>query len=243
MKRVQRLPLTSQSLSFLLKRTQKVAGTNDARAEAKRLWKMQNNKAFREIREVLGRMATGIERCMYCEDSEGTAIEHFWPKAVYPDRAFDWPNYLIACSRCNSNFKRDQFPLDGGGQPLLVNPAEEDPLDHLAFSPKTGIYVTRPGSDKGDPSIAVFGINRSTLILGRQDAWTVLERLLVDYARARFAGEDEQAEKIETAVRRYPFAGVLAALLKIASGPDADLLIAADCLDAIRNRPEIGNWG
>lgn len=130
-----------------------------------------------------------------------------------------------------------------GSQPLLINPTEEDPLDHLAFSPTTGRYAVRPGSAKGDPSLEVFGINRSTLILGRQDAWTSLERLLVDYAQARAAGRDTKAEKIGAAVRRHPFAGVLAALLRIASGPDADLLVEADCLEAIRDRPEISNWG
>ena len=243
MKRIQRLPLTSPSLSFLLKRTQKVAGASDPGAEAKRLWEMQGNKTFREIREVLGRMATGIERCMYCEDSEGTAIEHFWPRAVYPDRAFDWLNYLIACSRCNSNFKRDQFPLDGGGQPLLINPTEEDPLEHLAFSPTTGLYATRPGSTKGDPSLEVFGINRATLSRGRLNAWTGLSQILIGYARARRAGNDATADRIEKTVREYPFAGVLVALLRIAAGPDADLLIDADCLDAIRDRPEVGSWG
>ncbi|HSK80773.1 MAG TPA: HNH endonuclease [Thermoanaerobaculia bacterium] len=243
MKRIQRLPLTSPSLAFLLKRTQKVIGASDARAEAKRLWEMRDSQAFREIREVLGQMATGIERCMYCEDSEGTAIEHFWPRAVYPDRAFDWLNYLIACSRCNSNFKRDQFPLDGGGQPLLVNPTEEDPLDHLAFSPATGRYAARPRSAKGDPSLEVFGINRATLSRGRLNAWTGLSQLLIGYARARRTGNDEKAERIEKTVREYPFAGVLAALLRIAVGPDADLLVDAECLEAIRDCPEIGGWG
>src|SRR5436853_78831 len=112
MKRIERLPLTPGTQAFLRKRSEAVAAAADARAEARGLWGLQDNKAFREIREVLKRMAPGIERCMYCEDSHGTAIEHFWPKARYPDRAFDWLNYLIACSECNSNCKRDQFPLD-----------------------------------------------------------------------------------------------------------------------------------
>lgn len=239
MKRLQRLDLSPTALAFLRKRTGKVTRHADPRAEAKRLWEMQHNLTFREIREVLGRMASGIERCMYCEDSEGTAIEHFWPKAVYPERAFDWLNYLIACSRCNSNFKRDLFPLDGG-RPLLVNPTEEDPLDHLTFSPSTGIY--EPRSPKGEPSIQVFGLNRATLTLGRQDAWTVLSQLLIRYAEARASGETGSADRIETAVRRHPFAGVLAALIRIAVGPDADLLVDPECLDVIREHPEIESW-
>ena len=239
MKRLQRLDLSSKAIAFLRKRTGKVATHADPRAEAKRLWEIQGNHTFREVREMLGRMASGIERCMYCEDSEGTAIEHFWPKAAYPDRAFDWPNYLIACSRCNSNFKRDQFPLDGD-LPLLVNPTEEDPLEHLALSPATGIY--EPQSPKGEPSIQVFGLNRATLTLGRQDAWTVLSQLLIRYAEAMTSEETSLAGKIETAVRRHPFAGVLAALLRIAKGPDADLLVNPECLEAIREHPEIAAW-
>jgi uncharacterized protein (TIGR02646 family) len=240
MKRIQRLSLSSQARAFLRKRSEAVATAADARAEAGRLWDLQSNKAFQEIREILRRMAPGDERCMYCEDSHGTAIEHFWPKAVYPDRAFDWLNYLIACSECNSNYKRNQFPLDAAGQPLLVNPAEEDPLDHLSFSPSTGLY--QPQTSKGDPSIQVFGLNRINLTRGRVDAWTVLNELLVVYVRCRKAGDEERADKIETAVREYPFSGVLAALLRIAEGPAADVLISAECLQATRSCPEILSW-
>jgi uncharacterized protein (TIGR02646 family) len=240
MKRLNRLDLSAEAFAFLRERSNLVTGSYDPRVETARLWSMQDNKAFREVREILARMASGLERCMYCEDSEGTAIEHFWPKSAYPERAFDWLNYLIACSLCNSNFKRDQFPLDGAGVPLLVNPAEEEPLDHLSFSPSTGRF--EPRSLKGDPSIAVFGLNRATLTKGRASTWIVLEQLLIRYAEFQAAGEAAKAEKIETAVRNHPFAGVFAALLRMASGPNADLLIDGECLRVIQSRPEIGTW-
>ncbi len=185
-------------------------------------------------------MASGIERCMYCEDSEGTAIEHFWPKADYPERAFDWLNYLLACFRCNSNFKRDEFPLDVTGEPLPVNPVEEDPLDHVSFSPSTGLF--QPLSPKGDPSIKVYGLNRVTLSRGRLNAWAALQPLLVWYARCCERAEDEQAAKIETAIREYPFAGVFAALLRMATSPDAEILIHHECLQVLHDNPEIGTW-
>jgi uncharacterized protein (TIGR02646 family) len=240
MKRLRRLDLSPQVLTFLRKRTGQVVTAADPQTEAGRLWKFQKNNAFREIREVLGRMASGIERCMYCEDSVGTAIEHFWPKSGYPGRAFDWLNYLVACSGCNSNFKRDQFPLESSGDPLLVNPTEEDPLDHLTFSPSTGLY--QPLSPKGDPSIQVFGLNRATLTKGRLNAWTALEQLLVRYARCRATLDHARASRIETAVREHPFAGVLAALLRMAAGPDADLLVSGECLQVIRDHPEVSGW-
>jgi hypothetical protein len=71
MKRIHRLPLSSKTVDFLAARAVRVAASSDPRTEARRLWNMQTNKAFREIREVLGKMASGLERCMYCEDSEG----------------------------------------------------------------------------------------------------------------------------------------------------------------------------
>ncbi len=240
MKLLHRQELSSRALAFLHRRAVQVASTADPQAEAARLWRYQNNKTFREIREALARMASGLERCMYCEDSEGTDIEHFWPKAAYPERAFDWLNYLIACAHCNSNSKRDQFPLDATGDPLLVNPTEEDPLDHLAFSPSTGLL--HPLSPKGEPSIHVFGLNRVTLTQGRLDAWTALQHLLVGYARCREQADQEQAGKIETAIRRHPFAGVFAALLRMAAGPDAELLVYRECLQVLRNNPEIAGW-
>lgn len=239
MRRIQRLPLSPKTLVFLRKRSETVAAATDAKAEAGRLWDLQDNKAFREIREVLKKMASSIERCMYCEDSHGTAIEHFWPKAGYPDRAFDWLNYLIACSECNSNYKRDKFPLDTTGQPLLLNPTEEDPLDHLSFSPSTGRFEAV--SPKGDPSIQVFGLNRVILTKGRFNAWTALEQLLIRYARLRDV-DDPAADRTETTIREHPFSGVLAALLRIAESPAADLLVSAEFLQAIQSHPEILSW-
>jgi uncharacterized protein (TIGR02646 family) len=240
MKRLQRLPLSPGTLGFLRKRSLAVAGATDPRSEAERLWKLRSNKAFDEIRTMLARMATGLERCMYCEDSQGTTIDHFWPKAAHPDLAFDWTNYLLGCSGCNSNFKRDQFPVDALGDPLLINPTEEDPLDHLAFSPSTGRY--QPISSKGQSSVDVFGLDRSTLVLGRQRAWTNLKHLLIRYGQLRESGRESEAEEISEILQRFPFAGVLAAFVRIADGPAADVLIGQECLAVLQAHPEIQTW-
>lgn len=186
MRRIQRLPLSQDALDFLRQRTSEVEGKPDAERaeEAARLWKLQG-KAFKEIRAVLGQMASGIKRCMYCEDSKGIAIEHFRPKRDYPLQAFVWLNYLLACTECNSNYKRTQFPLDGLGNPLLLDPSDpsDDPLDHLAFSPSTGQF-------------------------------------------------EPQTE----------FSGVFAAFLRIARSPAARLLIGDECLQVLRDHPEIEDW-
>jgi uncharacterized protein (TIGR02646 family) len=239
MKRLQRLPLSPEALAFLRERGEAVSRAEDSRSEAARLWSLQSNRAFREIREVLQQMASGIERCMYCEDSAATSIDHFWPKGDYPERAFDWLNYLLACSVCNSNFKRNQFPLDDLGEPQLLNPTAEDPLDHLNFTPTTGTLAAK--TPKGEWSILVYGLNRTTLEIGRADAWILLEELLVRYSNALRAGNAQRAARIEHTVRNHPFAGVLASLIRIATGPEPALL-DAECLAAIQHHPEILSW-
>ncbi|MET7898836.1 hypothetical protein [Streptomyces mirabilis] len=42
------------------------------------------------------RIAHGAVRCMYCDDSRGTDIDHVHPLAVAPLRAFVGDNHLLA---------------------------------------------------------------------------------------------------------------------------------------------------
>ncbi|MFL6202683.1 MAG: HNH endonuclease [Thermoanaerobaculia bacterium] len=176
---------------------------------------------------------------MYCEDSKGTAIDHFWPKADYPDRAFTWLNYVLACSECNSK-KNKRFPLDAQGAPLLLNPVEEEPLDHLAFSPSTGKYETL--TRRGEESQDIYGLDRSTLVRGRLVTWLVLKALLASYSKHRAAGDSVEADKQEDAVKQLQFSGVFAAFLQIAQGPGARTLIGEEHLEILENHPEIATW-
>ena len=121
MRPIQRLLLSERAIGVLGERTQLVLKADSPSEEAARLWARRKNKTFEEVRETLAQMSSGRQRCMYCEDNEGTDIDHFWPRASFPERAFDWDNYLLACSACNTNYKRDQFP-GLGNKPLLLDP-------------------------------------------------------------------------------------------------------------------------
>ncbi|WP_407937114.1 HNH endonuclease [Kineosporia babensis] len=91
-------------------------------ADARRAWK--NAKAERSsVRSMLQSMAAGRHRCMFCGDSEGSAIDHYQPIAHLPARTFDWSNHLLACTHCNSNFKRDRFPFSMGTRSCSTRPA------------------------------------------------------------------------------------------------------------------------
>jgi hypothetical protein len=88
-----RHPLSDHARKTLAKRQALVDNDIDPRARAHRLWRQRKNRAFEEIRSVLNLMATGRSRCMYCEDNEGTDIEHFYPRASDTERAFLWENF------------------------------------------------------------------------------------------------------------------------------------------------------
>lgn len=128
-------------------------------AKATAMWK-PSSKAFDEVKDTLIAICPGTRRCCYCEDALGTDVEHFKPKSLYPELTFEWTNYLLACSACNSTAKGDKFavfdsvggehditalpkapkikPIDG--DPLLINPRYEDPLDFLRLDLTNTFY-------------------------------------------------------------------------------------------------------
>ncbi|HEU4410024.1 MAG TPA: hypothetical protein VFS43_32515 [Polyangiaceae bacterium] len=250
MRRLRRPALSAGAADFLAKRTAVVAkaakaakrakAAEAAAEEVKRLWGQKANKAFDEIRQTLASMASGRDRCMYCEDNQGTGIDHFRPKAHYPFDAFSWPNYLLACSSCNSNDKRDQFPLDAKGKPLLIDPTAEDPLRHLALTTKTGELVSR--TRKGRKSIEVFGLDRQLLNDGRRAAWLTIERHIVWYAQCRRLGRNREARVVEWLIRKESFSSVLSHLVRMASTPDEAKSIRPECRRALRQCREILTW-
>lgn len=232
-------PATRAKLSAL---SEKVARDPNPKRRAAQLWKRKDGPTFERIRKKLETTASGRSRCMYCEDSAGTDIEHFRPRSKYPTDAFSWPNYLLACSYCNSNLKRDEFPLDAQGAPLLIDPTSEDPAIHLVLSPRTGRYV--PKDDKGRESIRVFGLNDPTtprqLPRGRLNAIQKFRLLLGEYDR-ELARRPEYASEIRRVVTDEPFSAVLTWLVHAASAPGGADVLGRDFASLI-HRHGVRDW-
>lgn len=163
----------------------------------------------KHVKTLLESMAHGAVRCMYCDDSRGTDIDHFQPLAVAPLRAFAWDNHLLACSFCNSNAKRDEYPVDADGVCLLVDPTAEDPGDHLFLMLRSGEYGHH--TDKGKHTIRVFGLNRPDLVMGRKDAFFLTCSVLRDWHGLRREGAPE-ADRVAQALLDSPFVDVVYAI-------------------------------
>lgn len=139
MRQSPRLPLPTKASHFLSRKQTEVNGGADATAT----WtKARTTKSIGDVYSVLATMAGRRARCMFCGDSRGTDIEHFYPKRRYPVKTFVWPNLLLACAGCNRQ-KGDRLELDDLGDPLLIDPTAEDPWDFLFFDSATGWITAR----------------------------------------------------------------------------------------------------
>lgn len=114
--------------------------------------------------------------------------------------AYEWGNYLFACSTCNSIHKRCLFPVqperrrdqlpapENAETPLLLNPYEDglNPGEHLRYN-RDG-YIFDNGSVRGWETIRTCRLNRVALNEARRERARQVTRLLdkLDHgARAR----------------------------------------------------------
>jgi len=166
--------------------------------------------AHREIKARLEEMFG--KKCAYCESLVAAVsylhVEHFRPQSIFPAVAYTWSNLLLACERCNSGHKGDQFPLRDGSQPwedpahpcsivkeddqLLVDPCRDEPSEFFAFRDATLVCHNARGEVMRD----VCGLNREDLMEMRR-IWlvTAVETALkACQLAARLGLEAEKAE-------------------------------------------------
>jgi hypothetical protein len=139
MRHIERAALARELEEYLNEAQRQVEGGHDV----EEAWKRSRGSAsMKKVAEVLASMTGTRERCMYCEDSRATDIDHFWPKARYVTKLFRWDNLLWICSGCN-RCKLNRFPLDDLGRPLLVDPTLDEPWSFLFYDSETDELAPR----------------------------------------------------------------------------------------------------
>lgn len=186
----------------------------DKAKEAVRLWSGKASAAFDEIKATLKTMCVAVEICVYCENNEATDIEHIYPKKLYPEKAFDWENYVLACGKCNSHHKSDKFkifPLQNSAdvedvtpprgtyrQPandeaLFLNQRKDNPLDYLELDLLNQRFIFTEKFPAGTReyhrakyTIELLGLNtRGALIAARKNAARFYIGRLEKYVNAK----------------------------------------------------------
>lgn len=169
-------------------------------------------------------------KCCYCEAAmQATsygAVEHYRPKKGVTEEpahkgywwlAYDWENLLLSCTVCNTSHKQNHFPLGEGSrrmmtpddrledeQPLILNPCEMEPREHLTFRAEVCVGKTPVGV----ASEELLGLNRDKsyadeetgehletgLLSRRRRHYQLLEQL---YDTLRFLTEQIEAGRLE----------------------------------------------
>lgn len=113
----------------------------------------------------------------------GPASEGYWWLA------YKWSNYLLSCSRCNSIWKKNQFPTTNkrstygtslkDEQALLINPFKVNPDRHFEFDARTG--AIRGLTLRGKTTIEICGLDRRSLEAQRAVKGAKLLRRYADF--------------------------------------------------------------
>jgi len=260
--------LPSHALTLLQKYQRKIDALPDYPSRvgaAKSHFKQYNkssNKTFRAVRETLETLCCGAVRCMYCEDSCADEVEHFKPKDLYPEACFVWENYLYACGPCNGP-KNNKFavfvpgqarPMEvarakgvpivppQAGDPALIDPRTEDPLDFIHLDLETG-FISPAGRKNSRPfhraeyTIRVLRLNdRPELLQARKGAYHSYLARLEQYAHRKSAGAaSKELDRLVAALQRMEHRSVWKEMLRQAPR-------IPELRQAFESAPEAHNW-
>jgi uncharacterized protein (TIGR02646 family) len=169
-------------------------------------------------------------KCCYCErkilPSDFGDVEHFRPKGGVRSRsssslirpgyywlAYNWSNLLVSCGVCNTAWKMSHFPLSnerrrarfhgdaiGSETSVLVDPASEDPRDHIRYDGDSPYART----DRGQVTIEILGLRRGDLREVRKDLLDTLTLLRTAAIRFGPGDPDGAAAAARLAVLAQP---------------------------------------
>ena len=192
MQPISNLNLTEDLLSQLQQIQNHVNGIDSFNAktvEAHNQWDNKPHTLFTTIKNRLKQMCVSIELCNYCEKNEASDIEHIYPISRYPEKAFTWENYLLACTTCNRVIKLDKWyeiknsqlvKLPRGCEPdrnyipAFINPRIDNPNEYMileldAFTFIPICQVNSVGYLKYSGVIEVLQLNdRTPLVASRK---------------------------------------------------------------------------
>lgn len=186
------------------------------------------DRVFQKVRETLSLICSGSQRCGYCEDSCADEVEHFKPKDLYPERVFDWENYIYACGPCNApkknsfavfsdktgrfldvtRKKSDPIIPPDSGSAVLIDPRTENALDYMQID-LLGTFLFLPLAPKGtrdyeraDYTIKVLRLNsRPALPKAREEAYRSYCARLHEY-RLKNTSNSHTLNILASAVKR-----------------------------------------
>jgi uncharacterized protein (TIGR02646 family) len=126
----------------------------------------------KEIKNPLFESSHG--KCAYCEcsviESSYLEVEHYKPKSLYPEKVFDWENFLPACSHCNKIKGTHDTGIKSIINPYIIDPDDAFLFKRIQVKPKEGEYF-----EAAERTIDVCRLNDPRLINARAKILPKLE--------------------------------------------------------------------
>lgn len=193
--------------------------------EAQHIWKTKSStilgkQIFEEVKAILTQMCLSIEVCNYCEENEANHIEHIHPKSFFPELAFIWDNYLLACPTCNSTYKLDKcytidnasvldilkrnFQPKNGSTIAFINPRMEDPNHYMMLNMETYTFDIQDDLSlleqyKAEKTIEILNLNeRAELVSSRKKTAIYIYNRINQLVHALNAKSNQELEAILT---------------------------------------------
>lgn len=197
----------------------------------------------RSVKKLLLEGQSG--KCCYCErkilPSDFGDVEHFRPKRGVRSRssrallrpgyywlAYDWGNLLVSCGVCNTGWKMSHFPLRNERHrarshgdaldretPVLVDPASEDPRDHIRYDGDSPYART----ERGQTTIEILGLRRGDLREVRKDLLDTLTLLRTLVIRLGPGDPDAAAAEARLAALARPSSEFSAMVIDFLAAP------------------------
>ena len=121
--------------------------------------------------------------CGYCEKECKGEVDHFRPKSRFPERVYEWENWVLACHVCN-NMKGGEWPPGGYVDPCAKS-GNARPDAYFDFDTTTGeilptASLSAARSRKAKKMIADLSLNASHHLKARVWWISVLSGVLDD---------------------------------------------------------------
>jgi hypothetical protein len=124
--------------------TKSVAAEKD-RAALSKLWEKRRVAAKRLLSEMVGTLPVDEQsQCAYCNMGEEAALDHYLPRADYPEFMLHGPNLIPICGKCNSH--KSNAVKNGSGERLFLFPPYDLPLGAVFLSAQIVFSETSIGS-------------------------------------------------------------------------------------------------
>ncbi len=169
-----------------------ITDVKERKKRADELYKAEREKAwFLPVTVAL----SGVSRlCMYCSFGETSEVEHYRPKATYPEQAFRFENYLWVCSVCN-RYKSNTFPTEPESQ--ILNPFDDKVWDYF-FLDDFGRLQPEDDQPRAFSTCEIVRIDRQSVQNERKIRFRDYEqrarRTLNEFHRGELSLEELQAE-------------------------------------------------